>query len=335
MPITAQNGIYANAAADGSALQTVTFTTAYNVAPSVALTVLNPGVWDGYQLTAALVGTPSVTGFQFVVSGGPPASLISVSWLASGFIAGTSPAVGNVPTGYTQASAIAMCQLRTNYTQGIPSSTNIATLLNAALEQLGIETEPLLLNASIAISVANSNTFALGNDVWRVRNMSYSNGLRGTVGVTEYEMVQLGFNEFIEYTDMTVASAIGGIPTVYTIIQDSFNVMTIQVYPLVSTGYINYFYSARPTLFGLTNSYGDQITVTNIDTSFQEPAILWTCARMCEARQNMNQAQWFDKQFKEKLEAVHMLVKRRARLNGSNVVRDVSEGESVTPFWVT
>lgn len=228
-----------------------------------------------------------------------------------------------------------MCQLRTNYTQGIPSTTQIAALLNAAIEQLGLETEPILLNASVAVTLPNSNTFALGNDVWRIRNMSYSTGLRGTVGVTEYEMVQLEFNEFIEYTDLTVASAIGGIPTIYTIIQDASNVMTIQVYPLVSTGYINFFYSARPTLFGITNSAGDQLTTTNIDTSFQEPAILWTCARMCEARQNMNQAQWFDKQFKDKLEAVHMLVKRRAKKNGSGIVRDVNEGETVVPFWIT
>ena len=235
-----------------------------------------------------------------------------------------------------------MCQLRTNYRFGVPSASDVTTLLNAAIEQLGIETEPLLLNGSVAVTVANTNIITLPADIFRIRSMTYSTGLRGTIGVSEYEMVQLPVDEFIENSDYNVASAVGGIPTVYTIIQDSAAAvalgatptggqMTMQFYPLASSGYINYFYSARPTLW----SAGDGTTTTNVDPAFQEPAILWTCARMCEARQNMNQARVFDEQFKAKLDSVHYLVKRRARKSGSNLVRDVSEGESVTPFWMS
>ncbi|GAC1430197.1 MAG: hypothetical protein NVSMB5_24510 [Candidatus Velthaea sp.] len=235
-----------------------------------------------------------------------------------------------VPTGYTQAAAVAMCQLRTNYRNGIPINSDVVALLNAAIEQLGLESEPILLNLSVAITVANTNTLVLPADIFRIRNMTYSTGVRGVVGTTEYEMVELPYDTFIASTDMTVAGSLGGIPTTYTIVSDASNVLTIQLYPLVSNGYVNIFYSARPTLFSST----DGTTLTNIDTAFQEPAILWTCARMCEARQNMNQAKAFDEQFREKLERVHGLVKRRARKNGSNIVRDVTSAESIVPAWV-
>jgi hypothetical protein len=79
--------------ADGSGTLTVSFGTEFATGstPAVALTILNPGAWDGYQLVAELVGDPTSTGFTMIVSGGPLGSTIDVSWIAVGAQAVPTP----------------------------------------------------------------------------------------------------------------------------------------------------------------------------------------------------------------------------------------------------
>jgi hypothetical protein len=44
---------------------------------------LGGATWDGYQLSAQAINV-TLTGFQIVVSGGPPGSTVSVYWSSNG-----------------------------------------------------------------------------------------------------------------------------------------------------------------------------------------------------------------------------------------------------------
>jgi hypothetical protein len=237
------------------------------------------------------------------------------------------------PTGYSQAAAIAMVQLRTNSQFGQPTAPQIVMLLNAGVEQLGLKTEPVLVNTSIPITVANTNVLTLPADLQRVRNMNYSTGPLTSPGTVAYEMVELPYDEFIEQTDATPAGGLGGIPTIYTITQDSSNVMVIQLYPLVSSGQVNIFYYQRPQLWSTNTSTGGA-TTTTVDSAFQEPVMLWTCARIMEAREDIERAKYFMDQYREAMTEARADVFRRRRKNQSNTVRNVAEGEAVTPTWI-
>jgi hypothetical protein len=71
-------------AADASALTTVTFPSPYiSQVNGIQLTISGGATWDGYQLSAQAINV-TLTGFQIVVSGGPPGSTVSVYWSSNG-----------------------------------------------------------------------------------------------------------------------------------------------------------------------------------------------------------------------------------------------------------
>jgi hypothetical protein len=134
---SSQAGTASSVAVDGSATTTVTFPQAFTTAPVVTLTPLNPSTWDTYQLSAVLIGSPTATGFTMLVSGGPAASTISVSWIAigTGVTTTTTSTTGTTPQGYSGSTAISAVQLYANEPT-LPSAANILTFLNKGIEEV-------------------------------------------------------------------------------------------------------------------------------------------------------------------------------------------------------
>lgn len=234
------------------------------------------------------------------------------------------------PTGYTQAQAVQAVQDETNSNFGQPPVPTIIRFLNRAVEQMCAKLDAPLTNFPIPVTVPNSNIFTLPADIWQLRNVSYSNGPATTPGTTVYEMVMLPYDEFIQNTMSTPAGGLGGIPTIFTIIQDIANVMQIQVYPLVSAGFINLYYYQRGMLWDLNNPN----STSNLDSVFQEPVIWRACASTMNFREMDDRAAKYYKLYDKELEEAKVLSGKRKRKNQSITVRDVTEGDSIFPIWM-
>jgi hypothetical protein len=244
--------------------------------------------------------------------------------------------------GYMYSTAIQAVRDTTNSNFGQPSDGVIGRFLNRAVEQMCAKLDAPLTNTNLAVVNPNSNVFTLPSDIWQLRNVTYSNGISTyngnaanpgialAAGVTVYEMVELPYDEFIQCTMSTPAGGLGGIPTVYTIIEDMNQVMTIQVYPLVSAGYINLYYYQRGMLWDpLVPS-----STSNLDSVFQEPVIVWACAQTMHAREMDDRAAVFMEEYKDALAEAKIISGKRKRKNQSITVRDVTEGASVFPVWM-
>jgi hypothetical protein len=244
------------------------------------------------------------------------------------------PPCGLTPGGRTSAAAIATVRRRTNMVFGEPDDSDICAMLNDGLEQVAKLTEPILATKSLPIINPNTNLLAFPADVDRIRDANFSTGNPALGGTVVYEMVQLEYNEFIQETDSTPAGGIGGIPTIYSLVADQSGVQLIQFYPYASTGYINIHYYKRPIQWYIPQA-GQPASYTDMDSGWQEAAILFACQQACENREDLTTgAKYFAELYKAKCEEMLTTVRRRRRKNGTVTVRDVSINESVTPIWM-
>lgn len=234
------------------------------------------------------------------------------------------------PTGYTQAQAVQAVQDETNSNFGQPPVPTIIRFLNRAVEQMCARLDAPLTNVSIPVTVPNSNVFTIPADIWQLRNVSYSNGDPTVEGTTAYEMVLLPYDEFIQNTMSTPAGGLGGIPTIFTFIEDTANVITMQVYPLVSAGFINLYYYQRGMLWDPNNPN----STSNLDSVFQECVIWRACSSTMNFREMDDRAAKYLSRYTTELEEAKALSGKRKRKNQSNTVRDVTEGDSIFPIWM-
>jgi hypothetical protein len=83
--MTIQAGTIANVTLDGSTQITVPFPAPYGqYVASVQLTYNPPSETD-YQVSAEVIGQPTVNGFVMVATGAPPGSVGNFTYIASGF----------------------------------------------------------------------------------------------------------------------------------------------------------------------------------------------------------------------------------------------------------
>ena len=149
------------------------------------------------------------------------------------------PIVANVPNGRTSTAAIATVRRRTNLVFGEPSDSDILAMLNDGLEQFTTDAEPILSSTSIPITSPGTNILAFPPDVERPRDANYSTGVISSPGTIVYPMDQRDYDEFVLETDQSPVGGIGGIPTIYTLIQDTSGVQLIQFYVYANSGYVN------------------------------------------------------------------------------------------------
>lgn len=250
------------------------------------------------------------------------------------------PMSPNVPQGRSAAQAIATVRRRTNYSFGLPNNEDILAGLNDGLEKVATRIEPVIATASLPIVAPNTNILAWPQDVERVRDVNFSTGNPALGGTVVYEMLQLDFDEFIQETDSTPAGGIGGIPAIFSLIADQAGVMLMQFYPFANEGYVNLHYFKRPILWFIpTNGAPASPSYTDLDSIYQEAAILYGCQIAAESREDDALATKFNKLFEWEFNIenpfnVQYLAKRRVRKRGTNTVRDVSAGESVVPAWM-
>lgn len=232
--------------------------------------------------------------------------------------------------GYTTSGALQAVRDETNSNFGQPTDAVILSFLNRAIEQMCARLDAPLTNVSVPVIEPNSNTFQLPVDIWQMRNVSYSSGLPTQPGTTVYEMVELPYDEFLQNTMSTPAGGLGGIPTIYTIIEDINQLMTIQTYPLVSTGYINFFYYQRGMLWDINNPNA----TSNLDSVFQECVLKRAMASTMHAREMDDRAASFLAEYQNDLAEAKEISGKRKRKNQSITVRDVNSGDSIFPFWM-
>lgn len=230
------------------------------------------------------------------------------------------------PGGYSGTAAVALVRALTNMATA-PVDATIYTFLNTALEQVNNELELSSKTQSTAV-VGGAVTFQLPTDVLDFDAITFSTGLPTAPGVIEYEMVELGPEQFIEAT--WNAPTMGGGPTVlYRRIQDAGNQITIQLYPTApASGYVNVYYRSRGTLWDSANP----TTVPDLDSAYQYLAILFACQMTCGSKENTRRANYFAGQAQNELERARTKVGRRRRQRRSQV-RDVLSSPSVTPAW--
>lgn len=120
-------------------------------------------------------------------------------------------------------------------------------------------------------------------------------------------------------------------PSTNTASYPSGGVMTMQVYPAAMIGQVNVFYRGRPSLWADTTATSG----TNLDTLAQEAVILWTCARVLEARSRSGEAaQIFKPQFDEKIVQMKTLMQKRTAPK-SGQVRDIrNRAYPSSPWWI-
>lgn len=247
------------------------------------------------------------------------------------------PQNGYVPQGRSSVQLIATVRRRTNLNFGFPSDADILAMLNDGLEAVATRIEPIIALASLPIVTPGTNIIAFPEDVERIRDINYSTGNPALPGTVVYEMVQMDYDIFLQNTESTPAGGLGGIPTIYSIIQDFGGLsgpgaQLVQFYPFANSGNLNLHYYKRPTLLTLPQT---GVSYTDLDSIYQEAVILYACMQACENREDMGtSAKYFKGMFDTELEASNMIARRRARKPGAAVVRDVSEGASVIPVWL-
>ncbi|MGB8520845.1 MAG: hypothetical protein WCD38_11850 [Candidatus Tumulicola sp.] len=238
-----------------------------------------------------------------------------------------------VPQGLTSVAAINRVRKRTNLVFGQPPDADVLDMLNDGLEQTAALLDPILVNASLPIVSPNTNVLALPLDVAHPRDINFSTGNPTLGGTVVYEMVQMDYDTFIQFTDSTPTGGIGGIPSFYSLIQDASGAQLIQFYPYANSGQLNIHYYPRPTLWTLPTGGG--VSYTNLDSAWQTLPVLYACALACENREDAaGTAEYYWKLHGAKAEEMKLTVRRRARKRGTAVVRDVSAPTSILPNWM-
>jgi hypothetical protein len=244
---------------------------------------------------------------------------------------GLLPFAQNVPTGYNATTLVAMIRLRANEPT-LPSTTQILTLANAGIEQVERALGAIRLVGTYP-TVPNQTVQALTNDVQDILSCSWSTGPVTAPGTLVYPMFQYDQGTFMDLAAGFPAVGFGP-PVYFWVYRDQSGTMEMQLYPAAMLGQLNVYYRARPTIWN--TSAGTNTSTTNLDTSMQEAVILWTVARVLEARGRGGEAaQIWTPQFKEIMEELREDTKRRTQQK-SGTVRDVrSRGFPAGPWgWI-
>jgi hypothetical protein len=240
-----------------------------------------------------------------------------------------------VQTGRSAAQMAATIRNRTNLVFGEPTDAVLVQMMNDGIEEVARRLEPVQTNVTVAVVNPNMNMFILPQNVERVRDANYSTGSPGAPGTIVYELVQLDYDTFIQETDASPAGGIGGIPTIYSLIQDASGLMVCQFYPYTNTGQFNFHVFKRPLMYTTdVNGNASTTSYTDLDALWQGAVILFACSQICENREDYTTADRFLKMYDKTMEENMLEVKRRVRKRGTNTVRDVGVGESVIPTWM-
>jgi hypothetical protein len=233
--------------------------------------------------------------------------------------------------GYKTSTLIAQARAKTNSKFGQPPDADIVGFANEAVEQVVARLDPILTSVPLSVLAPNSTTFVLPADVGRIKNIVYSTGSIFAPGTSTYEVVLLPFDEFVAAQTEIGVGGPGGIPTIAAIVSDTGNVMTLQFYPFVSTGFLNIYYYQR----GLAWDPANPNSTSTLDSIFQWPVMIWTCECVLRAREMDDKADVYEKKFEPAInEAKTIVAKRRRKADQSNVVRDVDGGGSIWPDWM-
>lgn len=244
------------------------------------------------------------------------------------------------PVGYSAARAIAQVQTRTNERVTPPATNNnnpddsVVGLLNAALEEVGTRLGPVKWFNSVPVVAGSAVTPLLLEDIQEIISISYSTTSDpSNPSAIVYQMRQLDPEAFFDQTGNQPTSG-NGIPTFYYIKSDASNQLVIEVWPPPSAnGFYYVFYKQRPVLWGTSSSALDQASTTQVDSAWQELAILKACSHVCYANEKIDLKKEFDADYKELLEEYRERLMRRARPKGS-IVRDVRNGPfDPRPIW--
>jgi hypothetical protein len=309
---SATPGLAITAATNNANVATVT---GAGVTPGpVTFTVSAPATAFGSALiTFTVANTPADSG------GGIPVCVIPQNPL--------------VPQGLTSVQAIARVRNRTNLLFGQPADATMLDMLNDGLEQATTLLDPIAVNTSLPITSPNTNVLAFPLDLAHLRDINFSTGNPALGGTVVYEMVQMDYDTFIQFTNSTPTGGIGGIPSFYSLIQDVSGAQLIQFYPYANTGQLNLHYYPRPTLWTLPTV--PAVSYTNLDSAWQILPILYACALACENREDaVGTAEYYWKLHAAKAEEMKLTVRRRARKRGTAIVRDVSDPSSIVPIWM-
>jgi hypothetical protein len=303
-----------------------------------------PETLDPFTITtntpflSATLGTDGVTVTVTNTATFPISGLVSVtdSLLNACYVPVlTYTPITTVQTGRSAAQAVATVRRRTNLNFGEPADLDIVAMLNDGIEAVSADIEPVVAMQSLLVVAPNTNMLALPLDFERVRDANFSTGNPAVGGTVVYELVQLDYDSFIQETDASPAGGIGGIPTIYSLVQDSSGIMLVQFYPFANAGQFNFHYYKRPAIYVVgPGNVASATSFTDLDSLWQEAVILYACSQACENREDYGTADRFFKMFEAAMEKNSLKVKRRTRKRGTNTVRDVTANESVIAPWM-
>lgn len=234
------------------------------------------------------------------------------------------------PVGYTLQAAIAEVRNRTNANFNQPPDAVIASFLNAGVEQVAARLDPILATVPIAVTSPNTSQFTMPADLERIHSIIYTTGSIFQPGTTPYPIDLLPLDQFIENTVAVGYGGPGGIPSIAAISGDSNEAMVLQIYPLVSSGFLNIYYYQRPTLWDPANTG----SMTTMDSVAQEPVILWGCEYTLRYRELDDRAEVYARKFEPAVQNARDIIRKRQRKDQSTTVKDVTAGTSVWPTWV-
>lgn len=231
--------------------------------------------------------------------------------------------------GYTDSAAMNMVYLRTNENSTGVSVSNVMSLLNAGLNQVSDSLGAQLENYSIPLA-SGQNVVALPYDIQDITSASYSILTPATSGTQVYPLTQMEQRTFMDFSGGVPGTGFGP-PLAYFVSSDFNGFQIVQLYPPSgANGFLNVYYRARASQWPLTPTGTSYV---NADPQAQEGAILWACARVCEAREKYSISTQFDQQYEAWLEKYRDIIRRRTAPK-SGMVRDVvSLGHPGYPPW--
>lgn len=175
---------------------------------------------------------------------------------------------------------------------------------------------------------AGQATIVLPADLQEIIDMTYSLVLPTTAGAVIYNISLLDEDNFM-YAAAYQPANTGGQPQVAFIQSDISGQITLQLFPFIpSNGFFNIYYKQRPILWATPPS----TDVSTLDSTYQEAAILWACAEVCEARQRATQSKMFWDRYEAQLEKMRATIRKRTRPRVGQV-RDVTGTVFNIPYW--
>lgn len=233
---------------------------------------------------------------------------------------------------YQYLDVVYMVQRRTNE-PSFPGS-DIILFANRGLELVVAEVGPVFVNLNpIALGIG-VGTVSLPVDMQEVESISFSYppGPLTQQGIIVVPVKPRSQEEFMDFTG-GMPTVGGGAPLEYFITSDAAGIQSIQVYPLPTVaGQLNVYYRQRALGWALNPGPPITYSSSNVDTSWQELAILWACKCVCEATNAFDKVQYFDAEYKSQLELAKFTIARRRRTK-QTVVKEVWLDYSPWPGW--